>query len=467
VAETVSCVVGQTGLAAPGAPASEDRCTPLVLRGLTEAQRRAVEADGEPLCVLAGAGSGKTTVLTRRVARRVLDGSADAEHTLVVTFTRKAAGELRERLVRLGVDGRVGTGTFHAVAYAQLRRHWADRRLRPAAVLEDPTRLLRVVTSAHARVSSADLAALWGEVHWAQVRLVGPEQYAAHVRRSGRPGAGRWSPAEIADAYRAYAAAKKQRHVVDLDDLVSACAELLEADPAAAAAQRWRVRHLFVDEFQDVNPAQWRLLSAWLGPGRDLFVVGDPRQAIYSWNGADPTLLDRLPDLLPGTSVLRLDDNHRSTPQVVRVARAVLDDAEVAPHTHGATRPDGPCPVVGGFDDDEAEAAAVVRWLRLARGPGRSWSGLAVLARTNARLDPVALALGRAAIPVRRAQADAPGAHRPRGTPGTALWHLRRAPRAASLRSVLAELVTSPHDAVAGGAHLAELAPTLARLADE
>ena len=122
---------------------------------------------------------------------------------------------------------------------------------------------------------------------------------------------------------------------------------------------------------------------------------------------------------------------------------------------------------MGGYDDDEAEAAAVVRWLRLARGPGRSWSGLAVVARTNARLDPVARALARSGIPVRRGRPETPGTLPGRGAPGTALWHLRRAPRQDSLRSVLAELVTSPQDAVAGGAHLAELAPTLARLADE
>ena len=136
---------------------------------------------------------------------------------------------------------------------------------------------------------------------------------------------------------------------------------------------------------------------AWLGDGRDLFVVGDPRQAIYGWNGADPTLLDRLPDLLPGTTVLRLDDNHRSTPQVSGAARGRAR----APIPDPASRPDGPFPVVDGFDDDDAEAAAVARWLRRTHRPGRPWSHLAVLARTNARLDPVARALERAGIPYR------------------------------------------------------------------
>ena len=229
---------------------------------------------------------------------------------------------------------------------------------------------------------------------------------------------------DVADLFAAYLEEKATRSLLDLDDLVTQCAALLETDEAAAAVQRWRIRHLFVDEFQDVNPAQWRLLSAWLGGGRDLFVVGDPRQAIYGWNGADPTVLDRLPDLVPGTTVLRLDDNHRSTPQVVSAARAVLDAGDRGLSL--ASRPDGPSPVVHGFDDDDEEGAAVARWLRQAHRPGRPWSHLAVLARTNARLDPIARALARAGIPFRtgggakesadareRAGRAAPGAEEP------------------------------------------------------
>jgi DNA helicase-2/ATP-dependent DNA helicase PcrA len=222
---------------------------------------------------------------------------------------------------------------------------------------------------------------------------------------------------------------------------------------------------VFVDEFQDVNPAQWRLLQAWLGDRRDLFVVGDPRQAIYGWNGADPTLLDRLPDLLDGTVVLRLDDNHRSTPQVVEAASAVLD-AEPA----NASRPDGPFPVVDGFDDDDAEATALARWLRHAHRPGRPWSHLAVLARTNTRLDPVARALDRAGIPHRRSGGANEAAHARR-----ALAELRRAPKTRHLRSALAELVLTRQAQAADSAPMAVstqeadggLPRALAQLADE
>jgi ATP-dependent DNA helicase UvrD/PcrA len=402
-----------------------------LLHGLTQAQQRAVLAPDSPLCVLAAAGSGKTTVLARRMARRILDGSARAEHALVVTFTRKASSELRRRLARLGVPSALSAGTFHALAFAQLRRHWADQDVRPPVVVDDPLRVVRAVLGPRSSMKPAHAAAVLGELHWAQVSMVDPDDYAGAARAAGRDPLLSIGLQEIAEIYQAYVGEKKRRNLLDLDDLVTRAAALLEEDGAAAAVQRWRIRHVFVDEFQDVNPAQWRLLKAWLGDGTDLFVVGDPRQAIYAWNGADPTLLDRLPDLLPGTVVLRLDDNHRSTPQVVGAARAVLgaDPGQAA-------RPDGPLPVVGGFDDDDTEATAVARWLRQAHRPGRPWSHLAVLARTNNRLEPVARALERAGIPHRVG-----GVAKETARARAALAELRRAPRTRHLRSALAELV--------------------------
>ena len=438
-----------------------DQTSPL-LRGLTGPQRQAVMSDDAPLCVLAGAGSGKTTVLTRRVARRIFDATAEAGHSLVVTFTRKAARELRDRLWRLEVPGPVFAGTFHAAAYSQLRRHGADSGVRPPALIDDPRRLLRRViegsgtasreaasgeTGSLATGAPESVAALLAEIEWAQAGLVGPESYAAAARAAGRrtPGAGD----EVAEIYRRYVDAKRTHAVMDLNDLLTRCAELLETDRTAAAAARWRIRHLYVDEFQDLNPAQWRLLRAWMGDSTDLFVVGDPRQAVYGWNGADPTLLDRLPELLPGTTVLRLDANHRSTPQVIAAARSVLDplamgpgaaNAAAAPPADGGTtvgrgRPDGPGPTVTGFDDDQAEAEAVARWLRVMHRPGRPWSHLAVLARTNGRLGPVAAALTGAGIPFRVGPAPRTGA-----ALAGAVRALRAMPAGRPLRSALADL---------------------------
>ena len=405
--------------------------TPLLdtLAGLTASQCLAVVTDASPLCVLAGAGSGKTRVLTRRVARRVLDGSADAEHSVVVTFTRKAASELRRRLAHLGVDG-VAVGTFHGIALAELRRHWADTGQIAPAVVDDPARILRRVAgddtsrtgSNGSRTEQPETAgrirALASEIEWAQARGVDPAGYTTAARAAGRRAP--LAPGAVADLYRRYVEAKARRHVVDLHDLVTGAAELIETDPVVADAVHWRVRHLYVDEFQDVNPAQWHLVRALLGDRRDLCVVGDPDQAIYSWNGADPTLMERLPELLPGTTVLHLDDNHRSTPQILAAAHAALRAPSGDPTGHvgdtnppanppasahhaipTATRPSGPPPLVRSFDDEAAEAAGVARWLRLAHHPGRPWSHLAVLARTRARLEPVAEALALAGIPVR------------------------------------------------------------------
>lgn len=397
-----------------------------LLVGLTDAQRQAILTPDEPLCVVAAAGSGKTRVLAHRVARRVLDGSASADHTIVVTFTRKAAGEVRDRLRRLGA-GRVRSGTFHATAYAQLRRYWMDRGQQPPSLLDDPGRLLR-----DGGVDADEVGEVATEVAWAQSRLVAPDAYPARASEAGRRTA--LGADDLAAAYQRYEITKRRRGVVDLHDLIVGCADAIERDPVFAAAVRWQVRHLYVDEFQDVNPAQWRLLRAWMGDRLDLFVVGDPNQAIYSWNGADPTLLGRLPDLLPGTTVLRLGDNHRSSPQILRAAAAVLHE-DATPAVAGST-PDGPAPVVANFDDDDDEARAVARWLRLAHHPGRPWSHLAVLARTNARLEPVAAALRRAGVPcwVRSSpRQDVTDRH------GALRWLRRTAPGTA-LRAAVAEM---------------------------
>ncbi len=381
-----------------------------VLAGLDDRQRAAVTSDAPVLCVVAGAGSGKTTVLTRRVAWRVLSGGADPERVLVVTFTRKAATELRQRLARLGVGPGFRATTFHAAAFSQLRRYWADRGWQPPTLLDDPRPLLRRlleedsdVVDGPAPVNDSTVSALWGELSWARARCVRSSDYANEAR-----GAGRRPPVSterMARLLGRYETEKRRRRVLDLDDLILRCTELLESDDAWAAAVRWQLRHLFVDEFQDVNPAQWQLLEAWRRDRPDLCVVGDPHQSIYSWNGSDPSLLDRLPTLVPGTEVLRLDENHRSSPQIVAVAGSLL-----APGAgHGGTgttrgrselaRPDGPLPKLHGFDDEDVEAAAVVRWLRVTRAPGHPWHHLAVLARTHARLEPVSRALQQAGIP--------------------------------------------------------------------
>jgi DNA helicase-2/ATP-dependent DNA helicase PcrA len=244
--------------------------------------------------------------------------------------------------------------------------------------------------------------ALDAEIGWAKARLVSPERYEAEARRHRRRSG--ISTEQVADAYTRYEAERTRRRLLDFDDLIVACADALAGDREFADSIRWRTRHLFVDEMQDVNPAQFRLLTSMLADEPDLFVVGDPNQSVYGFNGADPTLLDRLPEILRGTKVIRLDENHRCTPQVVAVATAVLRDAGptasgadvVAPRT---TRVDGPVPTVVSHATDDDEASWAAARAKMSRAPGRRWSSIAVLTRTNAQLTKVQAAMDEARVP--------------------------------------------------------------------
>lgn len=401
----------------------------MLLAGLEPAQREAVMADDPVVCVLAGAGAGKTRVLTLRVARRIEDGSTHPTHVLVCTFSRKAAEELRLRLWALGAGADVSAGTFHRTALRLLGRYRADRGESPpvvgdrravlTALLTEGPRNGRGSTWGQARRLPADPAGAFGarrtrgggrsdvarvdsEIGWAKARLISPADYEEAARAGGRrPG---MAPARVAELYGRYETARHRRGVMDLDDLLVHCGQVLENDPAFARAVRWWHRHLFVDEAQDMNEAQYRLLRQLAGDDPDVFAVGDPNQSVYGWNGADPGLLRRLTEDLGGTRVVRLDLNHRCTPQVVAAAAAVLDlDGAGRPVS---TRQDGPLPQVACLPTDAAEAAWVARRVWLAHRPGRRWASIAVLARTNAQLRRFAVALEAERVPYRLAGGD-------------------------------------------------------------
>ncbi|MGH8998171.1 MAG: ATP-dependent helicase, partial [Acidimicrobiia bacterium] len=326
-----------------------------LLTGLNGRQRQAVTLPSTPLVILAGAGSGKTRVLTRRIAWQAATGGIDASHAVAVTFTRKAAGELSSRLEALGVRRRVAAGTFHALAWRQLRRRWADRREREPALLDRKARLLAPMlagaTSSAAerpgRQLGVEAAEVAGEIEWAKARLVPPSGYEHAVAEAGR--ATPRPPREVAGLYQRYEEDKTRRGLVDFDDLLWRLADALESDGDFAAATRWRFRHLFVDEFQDVNPAQYRLIRAWLGPNSDLCVVGDDDQAIYGFSGADAGYLTRFADHFPGATSVRLEENYRSTPQILAVAHAVLPGGPRAKKPLRPTVGDGPLPVVRAY----------------------------------------------------------------------------------------------------------------------
>jgi DNA helicase-2/ATP-dependent DNA helicase PcrA len=433
-----------------------------LLEGLTAPQAQAVTSDGAPLVILAGAGSGKTRVLTRRIAYRVAVGDADPRRVLALTFTRKAAGQLRSRLADLGVRDGVAAGTFHAIAYAQLRQRWADTGASPPSLLERKVgfvaRLVGPRGDRDALVQPVDLV---GEIEWAKARRVEPSAYEAAALQAGRK-----PPVPVgamAALYGRYEDEKRRRGMLDFDDLLLRCVEAFE-DPAFAAAQRWRFRHLFVDEFQDLNPSQAALLAVWRGESDDLCVVGDPNQAIYGWNGADPSYLRDIARREPGATVVELDDNFRSSPQVLAVASSVLAGggvvAALRPH-----RPDGPLPTVRSFATERDEAHGIARAVRNHHRPGTPWGHIAVLARTNAQLVTVQEELRAVGIPFR---VRGGGSFLQRPEVQSALADLRhgRGP----LRVALTDLRTDLHQPVEATGPAAERQAVLAelvRLADE
>ncbi len=371
-----------------------------LLAGLDEAQRRAVTSTAMPLVVLAPAGSGKTRVLTRRIAHRVATGAADPRHVLALTFTRKAAGELTDRLGRLGLRGDATAGTFHAVAWGSLRTRWADQGRTAPTLLDRKGRVLAEVApkvgGRERRAVAADLAS---EIEWAKARMVTPDSYeAAVVAASRRPPL---KPELVAEGYRAYELHKQRTGLVDFDDLLALCARALEEDDRFAAAQRWRFRHLYVDELQDVNALQFRLLEAWRGDGYDITAVGDPQQAIYGWNGADASFLIDIHRHWPPAEVIELERSYRSTPQILGAAASVLRAAKQPAQDIEATRPDGSAPTVVAHASDRSEAVAIARAVRLAHAPGRPWADQAILVRTHAQSTLLAEALREAGIPHR------------------------------------------------------------------
>ena len=302
--------------------------------GLDDEQREAVLAARGPVCVLAGAGTGKTRTITHRIAQLVATGHVAAGQVLAVTFTQRAAGEMRSRLRALGAAAPPGSGvgavqalTFHAAAHRQLRYFW------PRVIGDTRWELLdtkfamvaRAAGRSRLNVSTDDVRDLAGEIEWAKASLITPEHYPSAVASSGRD-----TPLEaekVAAVYSAYEALKVRDEAVtllDFDDLLLHTAAAIENDAAVAEEFRGRYRCFVVDEYQDVTPLQQRVLSAWLGDRDDLTVVGDANQTIYSFTGASPRFLLDFSRRFPDATVVRLERDYRSTPQVVSLANQMI-----------------------------------------------------------------------------------------------------------------------------------------------
>ena len=362
----------------------------VLLEDLTAEQRDAVTTSATPLCVIAGAGSGKTRVITRRIAWQSATGAVDPRQVLAVTFTRRAASELRRRTRALGLRDAVAAGTFHSVSLAILRNHWADNNRKAPELLERR----RTFLAQHNReIDRATIADLDVEIGWARARLITPEAYpaAAGAARRRPPRNGGFTARIYAD----YDEAKRKQNLIDFDDILSLCHQTMTDDEKFGAAQRWRHRHLLVDEFQDVNPLQFALLKSWLGKDSSLVIVGDPNQAIYGWNGAEPDLLNKIDEHLPNPAVLHLRTNFRSTPEILDAVAQVL---MIEPQS--SALPPGDEPTVRELAG-HSEATAIARSVRGRHKPGAPWRHQAILARTNAQLPTIRAALEKAGIPTR------------------------------------------------------------------
>lgn len=382
-----------------------------LLADLDEEQREAVLAPRGPVCVLAGAGTGKTRTITRRIAHLVGSGHVAPGQVLAVTFTSRAAGEMRGRLRALDQQaGGAGTGsvqamTFHAAARRQLRYFWPRVVGDTAWQLMDSKFAVVAQAANRAGLSAGtdDVRDLAGEIEWAKASLISPETYAAAVAQAGRDIP--MDAAKVAAVYAGYEALKARHDgtaLLDFDDLLLHTAAAIENDAAVAAEFRDRYRCFIVDEYQDVTPLQQRVLDAWLGPRDDLTVVGDANQTIYSFTGATPRYLLDFSRRFPDAAVIRLERDYRSTPQVVSLANRVIAAARgrmAGSRLHlVGQRPPGPAPTFAEHSDEVAEATAVAKQIKRLLQAGTPAAEIAVLYRINAQSEVYEEALTEAGI---------------------------------------------------------------------
>lgn len=382
-----------------GAPPTADE----LLAALDPDQREVASSLSGPLCVLAGAGTGKTRAITYRIAHGVVTGRYDPRRVLAVTFTARAAGEMRSRLRDLGV-GAVQARTFHAAALRQLSYFW------PQAVGGGVPRIAEhkapLIGEAAGRLGLAvdriairDLAA---EVEWAKVSMVTPDDYVRAASAAGRTDAAGHDLTTVSRLLSVYEEAKSERGVIDFEDVLLLTVGILAEREDVAAQVRTQYRHFVIDEYQDVSPLQQRLLDLWLGDRDEICVVGDVSQTIYSFTGATPRYLTDFRRKHPEAAVVRLVRDYRSTPQVVRLANEVLERA--GRHRNAAAveliagRPSGRPVAFDTYDDDDAEARGIATRIAALQREGVPAAEIAVLYRTNAQSQVFEQAFAQAGI---------------------------------------------------------------------
>nr|WP_241249419.1 ATP-dependent helicase [Agrococcus sp. KRD186] len=354
-----------------------------ILAGLDEQQRQAATTLGGPVAILAGAGTGKTRAITHRIAYAVATGEQAEHASLALTFTARAAGEMRTRLARLGAS-RVQARTFHAAALAQLSHFWPRitgshmPKLLPqkAATVADAAAQLRL------RLPTAQLRDAAGEIEWRKSQAMTMEDYGVQARI--RPMPTGIAPEAMLDLHMAYERVKDERRQIDFEDVLLATAGMIEREPVVADEVRSRYRHFTVDEYQDVSPMQQRVLAAWLGERRDICIVGDPSQTIYSFAGADAASMNRFLHEHPDAEVVRLERSYRSTSAIVGSANRLMRGRDALTLTAASGEP-GREPSMTTHANDSAEAAAVAGACRAQVDAGADPSRIAVLTRFHAQ----------------------------------------------------------------------------------
>ncbi len=403
-----------------------------VLAALDPEQRQVAQAVTGPVCVLAGAGTGKTRAVAHRIAYAALTGVVDPAHVLAVTFTTRAAGEMRARLVQLAGSGggleRVQARTFHSAALRQLTHFWpATVGGRPPAVLDSKVSLLaEAARGLRVSAGAAELRDVASEIEWAKVSQVQPDGYPESSAKAGRTPP--LASEVVARLYARYEDLCRERHLVDFESVLELTAAILAEHGQAAAEVRDRYRYFVIDEYQDVNPLQKLLLDSWAGDRDDVCVVGDPRQTIYSFAGATAAFLTGFAAEFPDATVIELIRNYRSTPQVIALANQLTGAAgprslaeqlraggplrsgrprHTAPSAAlVAQRPAGPAAEFAEYPDEEEEASAVAARADTLRSAGVAPGQMAVLVRTNAQTLALERALAERGVPCQVRGAD-------------------------------------------------------------
>ena len=376
-----------------------------ILTELDAEQLAVVTAIRGPVCVIAGAGTGKTRVITNRIAYAINSGVTDPTKVLALTFTARAAGEMRARLRALGVPN-VSARTFHSAAIKQLLYFWpyAFGGQFPTLLTTKSGFISQAIERAEVAVpaQAAVLREIAGEIEWAKVLEISPENYHEKAIESNRlvklPNnkSANENLGMISQVYEAYESLKRQERTLDFEDVLLLTVGMLEEDRAVRERIRDQYRYFTVDEYQDVSPLQQRLLNLWLGNREEICVVGDAAQTIYSFAGATSNFLLNFKNRFPNAQVFRLSTGYRSTPEIINTANQILRVANLV-SDHGielqSVNTHGEKPLVNGFGSAADEIAYVATEVKKQIDSGIDSSDIAILARTNAQLDQVKSAL--------------------------------------------------------------------------